>query len=102
MGCDVFMDKKRFDFKLNSKPEKIISTVALSVTGAILFDGSEKKVKNPKKHKNFIQRIKRNYKIVDTVLSKTIAKDLQKNLQNNYKSETLKNLRIEKGEFIDI
>lgn len=91
----------KFQFKLNSKPEKIIMTTALSVAGAILFDQKKKKLKHPEKYKNFFQRTKRNYKICGSLLDKTIAKDLAKNVEH-YNSDVLENLEIEKGEFIDL
>ena len=91
----------KFQFKLNSKPEKIIMTTALSVAGAILFDQKKKKLKHPEKYKNFFQRTERNYKICGSLLDKTIAKDLAKNVEH-YNSDVLENLEIEKGEFIDL
>lgn len=91
----------KFQFKLNSKPEKIIMTTALSVAGAILFDQKKKKLNHPEKYKNFFQRTKRNYKICGSLLDKTIAKDLAKNVEH-YNSDVLENLEIKKGEFIDL
>lgn len=91
----------KFQFKLSSKPEKIIMTTALSIAGAILFDQKKRKIKHPEKYRNFFQRAKRNYKICDSFLDKTIAKDLAKNIEH-YNSDVLNNLEIEKGEFIDL
>lgn len=95
------MDKK-FYFKLNSKPEKIISVVALSLAGAIIFDEKKKKEKHPEKYRNIFKRTKRNYRFVDTLISKTLAKDLEKKAKNQFKSKSLQDLEITKGEFIDI
>ena len=93
--------QSKFTFKLNSKPEKIIMATALSVAGAIIFDEKKKKLKHPEKYHNFFQRTKKNYKIADSLLSKTVAKDIVKK-KATYNSDVLNNLTIEKGEFIDI
>ena len=44
---------------------------------------------------------KKNYKIADSLLSKTVAKDIVKK-KTTYNSDVLNNLTIEKGAFIDI
>ena len=88
-------------FKVNSKPEKIVTAATAAVVLSILFDGKKKKLKHPEKYKNFFQRTKRNYKICGSLLDKTIAKDLAKNVEH-YNSDVLENLEIEKGEFIDL
>lgn len=93
---------KKFNYKISSNPEKIIATAALSVAGAILFDQKKKKIKHPEKYRNFFQRTAHNYKIVDSALNKTLAKDLHKKVQETYKSDVLNNLTIENGEFIDL
>ena len=91
----------KIDIKLSSKPEKIIMASALSIAGAILFDEKKKKIKHPEKYRNFFQRTKKNYKIADAMLNKTIAKDLSKR-KETYNSEVLNILEIEKGELIDL
>lgn len=93
---------KSFYFKLNTKPEKIIAGLALSIATAILFDENKKKSKHPDKYRNFIQRTSKNYKYIDTFLAKTIAKESCKKSTEQYKSKQLQNLQIESGEFIDI
>lgn len=93
---------KKINFKISSKPEKIIAATAISVAGAILFDQKKKKIKHPEKYHNFFQRTAHNYKIINGALDKTIAKDLYKKARNTYKSDVLRNLTIENGEFIDL
>lgn len=90
------------DLRLSSKPEKTIAAISLSVALAILFDGNKKKIRRPDKYKNFPKRIASNYKKIDGILKKTIAKDLYKKSSEHYKSDFLENLKIENGEFIDI
>lgn len=90
-----------FCFKLNNKPEKIIMTSALSIAGAILFDQKKKKKKHPEKYQNFFKRTKRNYRITNSLLTKAFANNL-KTKKVIYHSDTLNNLSIEKGEFIDL
>ena len=91
----------KIKIKLSTKPEKAIMTTALSVAGAILLDEKKKKIKNPDKYHNFFQRTKRNYKIADNLLKKTLAKDLYKKTEV-YDSDVLNNLKIENGEFINL
>lgn len=81
-------------------PEKVIAAVSVSTALAILFSGKNKK---SSKRKNFVQRIERNYKIVDNILSMTIAKEVQKEKTNEEKFKTkLKDLKIENAEIIDL
>lgn len=93
---------KKISFKLNTKPEKIAATIALSTAGAIIFDQKKKKIKHPEKYQNLLQRTIKNYKIIDALLTKTIAKNTSKKAKEQFKSKSLNNLEIENGEFIDI
>ncbi|MGN0602070.1 MAG: hypothetical protein ACI4I7_05100 [Oscillospiraceae bacterium] len=97
----AFSSDQKLNIKLSSKPEKVIMTTAFAVAGAILFDEKKKKVKHPEKYHNFFQRIKKNYKISDALIQKTLAKDICKE-KAQYKSQVLNNLEIEKGEIIDL
>ena len=93
--------KSKFNLQLSSKPEKLIINACLAVAGAILFDEHKRKLKKPEKYRNFFQRTKRNYGIVDKLVSKTIAKDISKNVEK-YNSDFLNDLKVENAEYIDI
>ncbi len=104
IGSDFLKNSKnkKLKLKLNTKPEKITATIALSAASAIIFDQKKKKIKHPKKYQNFLQRTIKNYKIIDALLTKTIAKDTSKKAKEQFKSKSLNSLEIENGEFIDI
>ena len=95
------LKSKKLNIKLSSKPEKVVMATALSVAGAILFDQKKRKQKGSSKYQNFAQRVKKNYKFTNSLLDKTIAKDIKKQVET-FDSDVLNNLTIEKGEFIDI
>lgn len=101
----VFLNKiknKRIYLKLNTKPEKIAVVTALSTACALIFDQKKKKIKHPEKYRNIIQRTIRNYKLFDVILTKTIAKETAQKTKEQFKDNTLNNLEIENGEFIEI
>lgn len=94
-------------FKVNSKPEKIVTAATAAVVLSILFDGKKKKLKHPEKYKSFPMRVLKYYKLSDSIMKKTVAKDLEKRLKEeadkeHFKDPVLENLEIENGEFIDI
>ncbi len=89
-------------FEVNSSAEKMILAGAASVALAILFDGKKKK---PKKRKNFVQRVSKNYKLIDNALTKTVAKNVaikeKERLEAAQFRTKLRDLRIEGSEPID-
>lgn len=91
----------KLNVSLSSKPEKVVMAMALSVAGALIFDQKKRREKGSPKYQNFFKRVKKNYKIADSMLAKTVAKDLKENVQS-FDSDVLNNLTIQKGEFIDI
>ncbi len=91
----------KFAFKFSSKPEKVIAATTLSVVLAIFFDEHKKKLKKPEKYRSFPKRVKHNYKLVDKVLRKTLAKDLYAKAEH-FNDPVLEGLEIENGEFIDL
>lgn len=91
----------KLNVSLSSKPEKVVMAMALSVAGALIFDQKKRREKGSAKYQNFFKRVKKNYKIADSMLAKTVAKDLKENVQS-FDSDVLNNLTIQKGEFIDI
>ena len=99
---------KKCVVKLNTNAEKIIATASLSTALAILFGGKNKKKKRGG-NKNFVQRFSRNYKVIDNLLSMTIARETAKNIRRKaeqaekeqYKTK-LRDLEIEQAEFIDL
>ena len=91
----------KLNIALSSKPEKVVMTMALSVAGALVFDQKKRRENGSSKYQNFFKRVKKNYKIADSLLAKTVAKDLKENVQS-FDSEVLNNLTIQNGEFIDI
>lgn len=97
---------KKCVVKISSKPEKIICAATLSTVLAIIFDGKKKK---PQKQKNFVQRLSKNYKVLDELLSMIFFKDL-KNAEKEklemkkkkaYKTK-LRDLEIENAQYIDL
>ena len=91
---------KKVAVKLNTKPEKIIACLSLSAAGTILFH---------KKGKSFFKKLNKNYKVIDNVLSMTVARDVAKNEKIKTEKEAkeqfktkLKDLEIENAEFIDL
>lgn len=98
-GSDIM---GKVNFEVNSSAEKIILAGAASVALAILFDGKKKK---PQKRKSFVQRVSRNYKMIDNALTKTVAKNVaakekEKLLDEQFKTK-LRHLEIEGSEPID-
>ena len=91
----------KFNYKFSSKPEKTIAALTASVVLAILFDGRKKKKKHPEKYKSFPKRTAANYRKIDDLLKRTAAKELYSK-QEHYESPVLENIKIEKGEFIDL
>lgn len=94
-------------FKVNSKPEKIVTAATMAVVLSIIFDGKKKKLKHPEKYKSFPKRVLKYYKLSDSLMKKTVAKDLEKKLKEeadkeHFKDPKLDALEIENGEFIDI
>ena len=87
--------------KFSSKPEKVIAAATAAVVLSIIFDESKKKQRGSKKYNNFPKRVVKNYKRVDDILKKTLAKDLYDETVH-FNDEKLENLTIENGEFIDI
>ena len=99
---------KKCVVKLNTNAEKIIAAASLSTAIAILFGGKSKKKKRGGK-KNFVQRVGRNYKVIDNLLSMTIAREAANDIRRKaeqaekeqYKTK-LRDLEIEQAEIIDL
>lgn len=91
---------KKCVVKINTAPEKAIISASLSVAGAILFH---------KKGKIFFKKVGRNYRFIDRALDLTAARNIVKNekvkaenaAEGEYKTK-LKDLKIEKADFIDL
>ena len=88
-------------FKVNSKPEKVIINATAAIVLSLIFDQHKKKMRGSKRYKNFPARVKKNYKLVDSLMKKTVAKSVYSEAAK-YKDEKLANMTIENGEFIDI
>ena len=86
-------------FKFSTKPEKAVAAAAAACILSIIFDGKKKKLRGSKKYKNFPKRFARNYKLVDSLLMKTIAKDIK---EKQFKDKKLEAMTIENGEFVDL
>ena len=86
---------KKVDIKLNSKPEKNIAAVSLSMALAILTIPSKKKKGKP----NFIQRMGRYYNSIDKLLGKTVAQSVvaeekRRLAMQEFSSKKLRDLEI--------
>lgn len=94
-------------FKLNSKPEKLVTAATMAVVLSIIFDEKKKKFNKPEKYKSFPKRVAKYYKLSDSLLTKTAAKELEAELKRQaemgvFKDKKLDAMVIENGEFIDI
>ncbi len=89
---------KKVAFEISSNAEKIIAAATVSVVMAIIFDGKKKKNRSGKnKSQSFPDRIIKNYRITDSILSKTIAKNAVKHSvsdSDEYRTK-LRDLKIE-------
>ena len=88
-------------FKCNTKPEKMVLAATLATILSVVFDQKKKKLRGSKKYRKFPQRMIKNYKLADSILGKTLAKDLDEKAQH-FKDKKLEEMTIENGEFIDI
>ena len=88
-------------FKFSSKPEKVIAAATAAFVLSIVFDDHKRKEKGSKKYQNFPKRMKKNYDRVDSILKKTLAKELYDG-KVHYKDEKLEALTIENGETIKL
>ena len=88
-------------FKFSTKPEKTIAAAAVAVALSILFDEHKKKLRGSKKYRNFPTRVIDNYKKIDGLMKKTVAKDLYDQVEH-FNDEKLEKLTIENGEFIEL
>ncbi len=80
----------------------MILALSASVALAILFDEKKRKERNSPKYRSFPKRVAAHYKTVDSLMKKTVAKELYKETKEKYQSDLLNDLEIENGEFIDI
>ena len=90
-----------FVFKCNTKPEKFVIAATAATVLSVIFDERKKKLRGSKKYRNFPKRMIKNYKLADSLLKKTIAKDIY-DKSEHFKDKKLDELTIENGEFIDI
>ncbi len=88
-------------FKCNTKPEKIVLAATAATILSVVFDQKKKKLRGSKRYKNFPARLVKNYKLADSLLSKTLAKEMEAK-KEHFKDKKLDEMTIENGEFIDI
>ena len=88
-------------FKCNTKPEKIVLAATAATILSVIFDQKKKRLSGSKKYKNFPSRFIKNYKLADSLLSRTLAKELESR-KEHFKDKKLDEMTIENGEFIDI
>lgn len=88
-------------FKCNTKPEKMVLAATAAAILSIVFDQKKKKLRGSKKYQNFPARLIKNYKLADSLLSRTLAKELESK-KEHFRDEKLDKMTIENGEFIDI
>ena len=78
-----------------------VLAATLATILSVVFDQKKKKLRGSKKYRNFPQRMIKNYKLADSILGKTLTKDLDEKAQH-FKDKKLEEMTIENGEFIDI
>ena len=88
-------------FKFSTKPEKAVAAATAAVVLSVIFDEHKKKLRGSKKYNNFPKRVIKNYKRVDELLKKTVAKELYDE-NARFKDEKLRKLTIENGETIKL
>ena len=88
-------------FKFSSKPEKMVAAATAAFVLSVIFDEHKKKLRGSKKYNSFPKRIVKNYKMVDGLLKKTVAKELYDETVH-FKDEKLEALTIENGETIKL
>lgn len=87
--------QKKLAFQVSSKPEKAFIGLGLAAGMAIILDDAKKRKKNPKKARPFYRRCIDNYKMIDSLLDSTIAKQLKKDSEREFHDEKLENMQIE-------
>lgn len=90
-----------FVFKCNTTPEKMVIAATAATVLSVIFDERKKKLRGSKKYRSIPKRLIKNYKLADSLLKKTLAKELEAKGER-FKDEKLDKLTIENGEFIKL
>ncbi len=87
----------KVSFQVSSKPEKIMIGLGFASALAILFDDSKKRAKHPQKARPFYRRVYDNYRRLDSLLDRTIAKGISQEKKREFKDDKLEKMEIEQA-----